>query len=580
NGRKQSRPASNYQQSHQSIFYGDKQMKDLFGQLLHKLKVCISLFVLGLIITGDICPTVSAQLAQEKVDLNAINRIKEEELKHSQVMEMVSYLTDVTGPRLTGSPNLKRAQEYVMGRLHEWGIQNVHLEAWGPFGRGWSLEGFTASMVAPTFSPLIAYPKAWSPGTNGTVRGEVVFMDVKTLADIEKYRGKLKGKIVLISPARPVAPNFTPLALRTSDEELQKLANAKPTANEARRFQMNPEQRARAELNYRKWQMLYSEGAAVLVEPGAGDGGIVYVTAASIPSLPDTPFEQRARPWDLNRPSVIPQVVVAAEHYNRMIRLAARGIPVQLEVNINARFYDEDTMSYNVIGEIPGTDLKDEIVMVGGCLDSWHTGTGATDNAAGAAVALEVFRLIKSLNLKPRRTIRIGLWSAEEQGSFGSRAYVAAHFGKRAGEATGPSSRTASQLSEYEKFSGYFNLDYGTGKIRGVYLQGNEAVRPVFRAWLAPFKEMGADTLTIAGIGATDHNSFDDVGLPGFQFLRDFMESNPRTAHTNMDVYEHVLEDDLKQSAAVAASFIYQAAMRDEKLPRKPLPANEVSKRE
>jgi carboxypeptidase Q len=290
------------------------------------------------------------------------------------------------------------------------------------------------------------------------------------------------------------------------------------------------------------------------------------------------PAEQRPHPWELNRPKVIPQAVVAAEQYNRMIRLVARNVPVQLEVNINARFYDEDPMSYNVIGEIPGTDLKDEIVMVGGCLDSWHTGTGATDNAAGAATAMEVVRLLKSLNLKPRRTIRIGLWSAEELGALGSRAYVAAHFGKRAGEANSSAARTRLEVKpEHEKFSAYFNLDYGTGKIRGVYLQGNEAVRPVFRAWLAPFKEMGADTLTIQGIGATDHNSFDAVGLPGFQFIRDFMENNARTAHTNMDVYEHVFEDDLKQSAVIAAAFIYQAAMRDEKLPRKPLPSRVVN---
>jgi hypothetical protein len=340
---------------------------------------------------------------------------------------------------------------------------------------------------------------------------------------------------------------------------------------------LSPERRARAELNYKKWLLLYEEDAAVVLEPGSGDGGVVYVTRASMPAPIDLPAEQRPQPWALNKPKVIPQIVVAAEQYNRMIRLAARGIHVQLEVNINARFYDEDLMAYNVIGEIPGTDLKDEVVMVGGCLDSWHAGTGATDNAAGAAVALEVVRLLKSLNLKPRRTIRIGLWSAEEQGALGSRAYVAAHFGKLMTKANGTPSRTRLEVKpEYEKFSGYFNLDYGTGKIRGVYLQGNEAVRPVFRAWLAPFKEMGADTLTLEGIGATDHNSFDAVGLPGFQFIRDFMENNTRASHTNMDVYEHVLADDLKQSAIIAAAFIYQAAMRDEKLPRKPLPSKSV----
>jgi hypothetical protein len=361
-----------------------------------------------------------------------------------------------------------------------------------------------------------------------------------------------------------VDPNFSPLATRTSDEELLKLQNAKPKA-EAQRFQMSPAVRARLDLNYQKWQLLYDEGAAVVIEPGAGDGGVVYVTRASIPSPVDTPSEQRKQPWGLDKPKVIPQVVVSAEQYNRIVRVVGRGIPVQLEVNIKARFYDQDPMSYNVIAEIPGTDLKDEVVMVGGCLDSWHTGTGATDNAAGAAVVLELARLLKILNLQPRRTIRIALWSAEEQGALGSKAYVAAHFVTRE---SGPNSRLGLK-PESAKFSGYFNLDYGTGKIRGVYLQGNEAVKPVFSSWLAPLKDMGAATLTIEGVGATDHNSFDAVGLPGFQFIRDYMETNTRTAHTNMDVYDHVLEDDLKQSAIVATWFVYQAAMRDGKLPRK-----------
>jgi hypothetical protein len=556
-------------------------MKAIFIRLPRRLKARAASFVIGLTLAGISSP-VNAQPAPEKVDLAAINRIRDEELKHSQIMETVGYLTDVAGSRLTGSPGLKQAQEYARGRLRGWGITNARLEAWGPFGRGWSLEGFAASMIAPTFSPLIAYPKAWSPATNGTLRGEVVFLDVKAAADLAKYRGRLKGKIVLLTPAQPVEPEFMPPAQRFTVEELSKLADAKPAAGEPGRFQMSPQLRARVELNYEKWRMIYAEGAAVVVEPGGGDGGTVYVTRVSIPTPPDTPPERRPQPWDSNKPALVPQVVVAAEQYNRMIRLLARGVPVELEVNIAARFHEQDTMSYNVIGEIPGTDLKDEVVMIGGCLDSWHAGTGATDNAAGAAVALEVMRLIKSLDLKPRRTVRVGLWSAEEQGTLGSRAYVAAHFAERAkgaesakgiSEAGGAPSRAPLELKpEHEKFSGYFNLDYGTGRIRGVYLQGNEAVRPVFRAWLTPFNDLGAATLTIADIGATDHNSFDAVGLPAFQFIRDFMESNTRTAHTNMDVYDHVLEDDLKQSAIIAASFVYQAATRDEKLPRKPLP--------
>jgi hypothetical protein len=542
-----------------TTFTGDcwKSLKD------HARRLIVVIAVIGL---NSITPPILAQLPHEQTNANALMRIKDEELKRSQVMEMVGYLTDVIGPRLTGSPNLRKAQEYALTRTRSWGLSNSHLEAWGPFGRGWSLESFTANVVSPGFSSLIAYPKAWSPDTNGTLRGETVFLDIKTPADLAKYKGKLAGKIVLFSSARTVETNFSPLATRTSDEELLKLQNSKPNDAE-QRSQMSSAVRARLDLTYQKWQLLYDEGAAVVIEPGAGDGGVVYVTRASIPSPVDMPSEQRKQPWGLDKPKVIPQVVVSAEQYNRIIRMLGRGIPVQLEVNIKARFYDQDPMSYNVIAEIPGTDLKDEIVMVGGCLDSWHTGTGATDNAAGAAVVMEIARLIKTLNLQPRRTIRIALWSAEEQGALGSKAYMAAHFATRE---RGPNSRLELK-PESAKFSGYFNLDYGTGKIRGVYLQGNEAVKPIFGDWLAPLKEMGAATLTIEGVGATDHNSFDAVGLPGFQFIRDYMETNTRTAHTNMDVYDHVLEDDLKQSAIVATWFVYQTAMRDGKLPRKPL---------
>ena len=526
---------------------------------------CAAMLSLALI---PISLPVYAQAPPDKVDGQAIARIKDEAFHHSQIMEMVGYLTDVAGPRLTGSPGLKKAQEYAEQRLREWGAANVHLEAWGPFGRGWSLEGFTANMTAPCFSPLIAYPKAWSPGTNGTLRGEVVFLDARSAAELDRFKGRLKGKIVLLSPARTVAPNFSPLAVRTSAEELLSLANAEPATHE--RFQMTLEQRATAELNDRKWRLVYSEGPAVVLEAGRGDGGTIYVTSAVIPSGVDTTAESRPQPWNLSKPFVIPQAVVAAEQYNRIVRLLGRGISVQMEVAIAARFYDQDPMSYNLIGEIPGTDLKDEVVMVGGCIDSWHAGTGATDNAAGAATALEVMRILMKLDMKPRRTIRIGLWSAEEQGHLGSRAYVAAHFGNPLrGRHAGHSSQTDADQNEYNKFAGYFNLDYGTGRIRGIYLQGDEAARPIFRSWLGPLGDLGAATLSIAGIGATDHVSFDEVGLPGFQFIRDYMEFNTRTAHTNMDVYDHVLEDDLKQSAAVAASIIYSAAMRDEKLPRK-----------
>ncbi|HEY6349431.1 MAG TPA: M20/M25/M40 family metallo-hydrolase [Candidatus Angelobacter sp.] len=462
--------------------------------------------------------------SQEKADLDAANRIRDAAMNHSQIMEMVGYLTDVTGPRLTGSPNLKKAEEYALDKLRQWGLGNAHLEAWGPFGRGWSLEGFTASMLSPGFSPLIAYPKAWSPGTKGAVRGEVVFLDAKTVADLDRFNGKLKGKIVLFAPARSVDALFDPPAHRQTDEELLQLANAPPSPD-SRPFQWTPEQRAKA--------------------------------------------------WDISKPVITPQVNVATEQYNRIVRLVARGIPVQLEVNIAVHFYDDDPMSYNVIAEIPGTDLKDEVVMVGGSIDSWHAATGATDNAAGAASALEVVRILQSLKVKPRRTIRIGLWSAEEQGTLGSHAYVAAHFGRKINAADGQTGGARFEFKpEYAKFDAYFNFDYGTGRIRGIFLQGNESARPIFRSLLEPFKDLGASTLSISGVGATDHVPFDEIGLPAFQWIRDYMEgNNTRAAHTNMDTYDHVIEGDLKQSAAVAAFLIYNLAMRDEKLPRKPLPS-------
>ena len=512
-------------------------------------------------------------VAQERIDPDAASRIRDAALNHSQIMNMVGYLTDIAGPRLTGSPNLKLAEEYARDKLREWGLVNAHLEAWGPFGRGWSLEGVAANMLSPGFSPLIAYPKAWSPGTNGKVRGEVVFLDAKSATDLDKYKGKLKGKIVPFSPVRRVDPLFDPPAQRQTDEQLQRLANAQPSG-ESRPFQFTPEQRAAEELNYRKWQLLQSENAAVVLEPSYRDAGTVYVTSATVPYPPEVPYEKRAHAWDLSKPLVTPQANVAAEQYNRIIRLVMRGIPVQLEVNIAVRFSEDDPMSYNVIAEIPGTDLKNEVVMVGGSIDSWHTGTGATDNATGAATALEVIRILQSLDLKPRRTIRIGLWSAEEQGSLGSRAYVAARFGRKQNAADSPLGHDRFQLKpEHEKFDAYFNFDYGTGRIRGLYLQGNEAARPIFRDMLEPCKDLGASTLSVANIGATDHIPFDEMGLPAFQWIRDYMEGdNTRAPHTNMDTYDHVLEDDLKQSVAVAATVVYQLAVREERVPRKPLP--------
>lgn len=495
---------------------------------------------------------------REQADPDVIRRIRAEAIEHSRVMELAATLTDVYGPRLTGSPNLRNAEQWVADTLRGWGIDNGHLEPWGPFGRGWAVTSISAAMTKPDYAPLMVYPKAWSPAA-GSVRGEVVYFGAATDDDLQRFRGKLANRIVLFSPPRALQQNFEPSPERTGDAELLKLENEK--AGEQEPFEPSPQQRATAELNAKKWELIYREDPALVVEPGLKDAGTVYVTSAVMPRSARDSAGKPMHPWDLNRPNVIPQIVVSAEQYNRMARLAARGIPVDMWASLMVRYYEDDPMSANVIAEIPGADLKQEIVMLGGCMDSWHTGTGATDNAAGVVVAMEVMRIFKTLGLQPRRTIRMGLWSGEEQGRFGSAAYVAAHFGRIV-------DKNLVKNRDYDNFDVYFNLDYGTGRIRGLYLQGNEAARPIFHAALLPFADLGAATTSIRSIGA-DHVSFDEIGLPGFQFLRDYMEFSTRTAHTNMDVYDHMLPDDLRQSAAVAAALVYNAAMRDEKIPRK-----------
>jgi carboxypeptidase Q len=526
--------------------------------------------IVGLVLTSS---SLGVLAPQENVDRDAVNRIKKEAFESSRLRDVLSYITDVTGARLTGSPGIRQAQKWIVGELGEYGLANPHLEPWGPFGRGWSLEGFVANMTKPGFNPLIAYPKAWSPSTQGAIRGEPIYLDAKDEAGLQLYRGKLRGRIVLIAPPREVRAHFEPDARRLSDEQLLRLANAAPSAQ---RFELSPEQRAAQELLAKKWRLVYSEGAAIALQPGSGDGGTLWVTSATIPAPIGTPYDKAPKPWAPDSGPVIPQAVVALEHYNRIIRLLREGVRVELQIEINSRFYSEPgraggLMEHNVIAELPGADLKDEIVMIGGCLDSWHAGTGATDNAAGAAICIEAMRVLKALDLHPRRTIRLGLWSGEEQGRLGSRAYVAEHFARRIEPVAGSSPvETAPRFemrAEYNKLSVYFDLDDGTGRIRGVYLRGNEVARPIFRSWLADFKDLGASTLTSTSFDLADDFSFAEVGLPGFFFLRDEIDYG-RIAHTNMDVYDRIQEDDLKQAVAVVASFAYNAAMRDEKLPR------------
>ena len=510
-----------------------------------------------------------------------IDKIKEEGLgKNSQVMQTLSYLTNVIGGRLTNSPSMKRANEWTRDTMKNWGMENAKLESWGPFGRGWSLNGFTAQVVAPQTIPLIAYPKAWSPSTKGSVTGEVVFFDAKKESDFDKYKGKLKGKIVLISGIRPLEVIDKPLSTRRSDSTMNKMANAPAPDPNADPNGVTAEQ-IKGYVDYlnakaRKMKFLMSEGAAVLVDnSGEGSGGTLYVAGAETaiefsPSvstilelLADPAYQPQRKGADA---FMLPQVTMATEDYNRLVRMIQLGVTPRMTVEINAQYHDEDLMGYNTIAEIPGTDpkLKDEIVMLGAHLDSWHSSTGATDNAAGCAVMMEAARIILNSGLKPRRTIRVALWSGEEQGLYGSTAYVRQKFGDRNGG-------NLVKAAEYDRISAYYNLDNGTGKIRGVYLQGNAAVRPIFERWLAPFNDLDAKTVTLANTGGTDHLPFDAIGIPGFQFIQDEIEYGTRTHHSNQDNFDRLQADDMKQASTIMAAFVYQTAMMDEKLPRKAL---------
>jgi hypothetical protein len=552
-------------------------------------------------------PAAQTPRARPTPDPNdPVQRIRDEAFNRSQVMQTLSHLTNVIGPRLTGSPGMRRANEWTRDKLAQWGLQNAKLEPWGPFGRGWVLKRFTAEAVEPQPFPLNAYPKAWSPATEGPLTGEVVYVDARDEQGLQKFKGQLRGKVVLNGPVRDPAAHFEPLGTRRTEKDLLDLANQPDPAAAPPRGRGGPEARAATRFNAVKLNFYQEEGVALVVDPSRGDGGNIFVQGAAVPQpLPADPRAQQAlldrapdaprqvRAWDKAAPRFAPQVVLSIEHYNRLARMTQAGERVRASFHIDAQFLDADPTAYNTVAEIPGTDLKDEVVMLGAHLDSWHGGTGATDNAAGVAVMMEAVRIIKALGLQPRRTIRVALWSGEEQGLLGSRAYVEQHFGKfetpqptprppPPGEAEAPPAAQPAPSPtprgrlltkpEYEKFSAYYNLDNGTGRIRGVYMQGNEGVRAHFRRWLAPFADLGAQTLTLANTGSTDHVPFDQIGLPGFQFIQDAVEYSTRTHHSTQDTYERLQADDVKQAAAVMAAFAYQTAMLDERLPRKPLP--------
>ena len=543
-----------------------------------------------------------------------VDQIREEGLERSQAMETLTYLSDVIGPRLTGSPGMMRANQWTLEKLLGWGLKNARMEPWF-FGRGWSVERFSAQVVKPYQFPLIGAPKAWSGGFEKPIEAEVVWLEGGS-RDLEKYRGQLKGKIVLISQIRGVQPRFEPLALRMSETNLLRLANAPAPAQgfAASRSEYGPGDRPmppRTGTNtssrtqgsggssspMRLLPFLAEEGAALAVSCSSmGDGGTFFVTSAMAtpPSSGGTNIAMPTRLWATNSPAILPQITLAVEDYNRLVRMIQCGEKPVMAVDLRVQYQTEDLMAYNTVAEIPGTDLKDEVVMVGGHLDSWHIGTGATDNAVGVTAAMEAVRIIKALDLKPRRTIRIGLWSGEEQGLLGSKAYVSQHFGSLTNRAiseriAAPKDESDEESSqprrqervrrtrvvkqkEYDKLSAYFNLDNGAGKIRGIHLQGNEALRPIFREWLQPFSDLGASTISASNTGGTDHTSFDAIGLPGFQFIQDPLEYWSRTHHANQDVLERIVPDDLKQAATILAAFAYQAAMEEERLPRKPAP--------
>jgi len=503
-------------------------------------------------ILAALSSTPLAQIATDEPDLGAIDRIKKEAVERSHLMETAGHLTDVYGPRLTGSPQLKAAADFVLERLTAWGLQNARYERWGPFGPGWTNDRFVALALAPEASPLIGYSKAWTPGTPGDVIAEAVLAPVQDEKDLDRFRGKLRGKFVLTAAVqeRPTGadggrPTYSP-------DDLRRLTTpAAPVSAGASSREL--------EFARKRMQFYIEEDAAVLLEPGRGGGGTVFVTDGRLRD--EAAFLGAGfYPWP---DAVAPQVVIADEQYNRIARTLAKGIPVTLEMNVANSYLTAEPDSFNIVAEIPGTEAPSQVVMLGAHLDSWHAGTGATDDAAGCAVVLEAMRILKETGLKMRRTVRLALWTGSEQGLLGSRAYVATHFADAA---------TMQLKPEHAGVSAYFNLDAGTGAIRGIFLQGNGAAAPVLDRWMAPFRNMGVTVLSPRTAPGSDHLSFDAVGLPAFHFVQDLLDYETRTRHSNMDVYDRLQSSDLIQNAVIVASFAYHAANANDLLPRKPVP--------
>jgi carboxypeptidase Q len=485
------------------------------------------------------------QLVADDVDLSVIDRIEAEGLERSQVPELASYLTDVIGPRLTGSPGMTRANEWTAQMFREWGLSNVRIEPWGEFGRGWEVVSYSGRILTPFVQPLNAYPVAWTGSTPGKITGQALVVKADSVEDLASYEGKLAGAIVLVSNPPEVEPEWEPSDRRRSLEEL--LA----PAEEAEQPRMDPAEREKRIAEWRKRRAvrmaidsaMTAEGVAAMIVPSSRQYGILRGGGNSAGR-------------DGSKPDPKPTVVVSIEQYNEMYRNLERGVPVELELDVRTRFFDDDLQGYNTLADLPGSDLADQYVMIGAHLDSWHYGTGATDNAAGSVVMMEAMRILKSLGLQPRRTIRIALWSGEEQGLLGSRAWVEANE------------------DLHPQISAYLNVDNGTGRIRGIWTQSNPAVAPIFEQILWPFKDLGVVTVKNGNTGGTDHLAFDAAGIPGFNFIQDPIEYGIRTHHTRSDTYERLVLEDLEQAAVIVAWTAYHLAMRDEMMPRKAPPAS------
>lgn len=526
-----------------------------------------------LLLFAAFCAALTAAAADEPVDLDAINRIRDEGFHRSQVMEIAQALTDGFGPRLTGSPSLRQAGDWALRKLAGWGLAQAHFESY-EFGRGWSYTRSQVRMIAPRETLLRALPEAWTPGTTGPVRGQAMRVRVETAEDLEKYKGKVRGKILFWDKPRTVETPKTPLLKRHSDQELVDLGAFEIPDDSPSEWRV--EAKKRWKLRKAAAEFLTSEGAVAVIKMSSRDAGIVRVTASG-------GYED-----DYRVP--LPTLVMSAEGYAEVLRDLDDDKEVTLEIDVETRFHDDDSHAYNVVAEIPGTAKRNEIVMAGAHLDSWHAGTGATDDAAGCAVVMEAVRILRALGVKPNRTIRVALWSGEEQGFLGSRSYVSEHLAMR------PEPKDAEQIAlppflreetwpiqpkaGHAKLSAYFNVDNGGGKIRGIYGQENVAVKPIFEAWLEPLRDLGANTVTLNDTGSTDHIPFARVGLPGFQFIQDDLDYFSRTHHTDLDVYDYLHRDDLMQAAVVVATFLYDAAQRDRMLPRAPMPEEPPKRKE